>query len=72
VTPAVQSEGSQPRWLDPVAAANYLGLSVRSLANMRQMRTGPAFYRVSPKIVRYAAADLDAYLAARRVAGGLS
>jgi excisionase family DNA binding protein len=53
--------------LTPDDAAAYLGaLPVRTLERWRYAGTGPAFVRVG-KHVRYRLADLDAWIAERRV-----
>ena len=54
-------------------AARFLALSPHSLECYRAKGTGPAFYKFG-KAVRYAVADLDAWIAACRrsqTAGGL-
>lgn len=47
-------------------AADYVGLSASTLAKMRLRGDGPAYSKAGPRIVVYDAADLDAWLAARR------
>ncbi len=49
-------------------AARYVGLTPAALAWHRAHGTGPAFYRLGPTTVGYSLADLDGWLAARRVA----
>jgi predicted DNA-binding transcriptional regulator AlpA len=49
-------------WLDTKQAAVYLGLSPRTLANMRSRRTGPKYFRRGS--VRYRQVDLDSWLEA--------
>ena len=53
--------------LDENAVAARLGLSVRTLRNWRVRGVGPRFIRLSRRAVRYAQADVDAWLAARTV-----
>ncbi len=48
------------------AAAEYLCLSVSTLAKMRLRGDGPVYSKVGPRVVVYDVADLEAYLAARR------
>ena len=64
--PPPHSRAPPGRYLRVVAAAEYLGLSASTLAKMRLRGDGPAYSKAGPKIVVYAIADLDAYLAARR------
>jgi hypothetical protein len=47
--------------LDPINAAAYLGLSPKTLANMRTLGTGPRFIKRGR--IFYRIADLDAWLA---------
>ena len=54
------------RYLRAPATAEYLGLSVSTLAKMRLRGDGPVFSKVGPRVVVYDIADLDAYLVARR------
>jgi predicted DNA-binding transcriptional regulator AlpA len=48
-------------------AAQVLGLAERTLERMRQRGDGPPFTRLSRRLVVYDAADLLAWLHARRV-----
>lgn len=57
--------------LDEREAAQALHISPRLLRQMRSQGTGPAHVRLSPRIVGYMLADLDAWLRARRHAGGI-
>ena len=64
---ATQTEDtSQPpparRLLTPREAAAYLGTTEKALENWRGSGAGPVFVRLSPKCIRYAAYDLDAYI----------
>ena len=47
-------------------AAAYVGLSASTLAKMRLRGDGPPFIKAGAKIVLYAVAELDAWLASRR------
>lgn len=51
--------------LDSIEAANYLGLSARTLNNWRHVNRGPAFCRVGYRAVRYRVRDLDRFIAER-------
>ena len=54
--------------LDPRQAATRLGLpSARTLESWRCRGYGPPFVRLSPRLVRYRAIDIDRWLAARVV-----
>ena len=57
---------AQCRMMRAPAAAEYLGLSVSTLAKMRLRGDGPVYAKAGPRIVVYDADDLDAYLASRR------
>ena len=54
------------RRLSEREAAGYLGISVRTLQDWRQRRTGPAYSKVGRRVV-YDVLDLDAFLASGRV-----
>lgn len=45
--------------LAPDAAAQFLGLNALTMASWRARGRGPAYYRLSPRTVRYAPADLE-------------
>ncbi len=47
-------------------AAQYLGLSVSTLAKMRLRGDGPAYSKAGPRIVIYDKADLEEWLVSRR------
>lgn len=53
------------RLLSERDAANVLGLSPRTLQDYRLDGNGPPFVRVSPRTIRYSAADLSDWLAER-------
>lgn len=54
------------RRLSEREAAGHLGISIRTLQDWRQRRTGPAYSKVGRRVV-YDVLDLDAFLAAGRV-----
>lgn len=57
---------STARRLSEREAAGHLGISVRTLQDWRQRRTGPAYSKVGRRVV-YDVIDLDAFFAAGRV-----
>lgn len=48
--------------VDTRTAANYLSISSHTLELMRVQKRGPAYYRVGPRLVRYAISDLNDYV----------
>lgn len=54
---------------DTRAAAAYLDLSKRTLANLRFAGKGPSFVRLDAHAIRYHVADLAAYATARVMRG---
>ena len=54
------------RMMRPEAAAAYIGVSPSTLAKMRLRGTGPAYSKLSPKLVLYDPDVCDAYLVERR------
>jgi predicted DNA-binding transcriptional regulator AlpA len=52
--------------LRPPRAADYVGLSVSTLAKQRLRGDGPKFIRMSPRAIGYLQADLDTWLADKR------
>jgi predicted DNA-binding transcriptional regulator AlpA len=50
----------------PPKAANYVGLSVSTLAKQRLRGDGPKFVRLSPRAIGYLQADLDEWVASKR------
>ncbi len=47
-------------------AAEYIGLSVSTLAKMRLRGDGPPFLKIGPRIVAYDSNDIDDWLVTRR------
>lgn len=54
--------------ISPQKAALFLGISVRTLEEWRRKKTGPAFVKLGPKLIRYEIAELERFLG-RRVDG---
>jgi excisionase family DNA binding protein len=52
------------QYLTPPEAAEYLRISVSTLAKLRVYGGGPAFTRIG-RAIRYARTELDAFMAAR-------
>jgi hypothetical protein len=50
------------KYLTPAQAAEYLGISVDTLANWRGNQVGPAYVKLSKRAVRYQTVVLDAYM----------
>ena len=63
--PVAQPARAANTLLSPEQAANYLLLSISTLARMRIAGNGPTFVRVSPQRVGYRVSDLDKYLDGR-------
>ena len=57
---------SQLRKLRAPEAANFLGLSVSTLAKMRIRGDGPPYAKAGPRVVVYDPTDLEEWLASRR------
>lgn len=57
----VQDFGPTPHLLTPTELAQYLGVSVGALAQLRYTGRGPAFTKAGRQ-VRYRMADVQAYL----------
>lgn len=55
---------ANPPLATPDEVAEYLGVKVQHLAQMRWLGKGPRFIKLSERRVRYRWADVDAYLAA--------
>lgn len=56
--------GIPQRLLTPEVAADYLQVTVKTLANWRYLGIGPKYRKVGQRCVRYRLADLDEFLAA--------
>ena len=54
----------QPRFLTVEQAAQYLGLSLRTLNNWRCLGAGPRFHKFNGRMIRYKIEDLDSFAAA--------
>jgi predicted DNA-binding transcriptional regulator AlpA len=52
-------------YLDPVEAAEFLGVSPRTMETWRRVRSGPTFFKIG-HLVRYKTSDLRAWLEAHR------
>jgi hypothetical protein len=57
----------KPRYLRTPGAAIHIGAAAQTLERWRIEGIGPPFVRLSPKLVVYDLADLDAWCAARKV-----
>ncbi|HEY9869842.1 MAG TPA: helix-turn-helix domain-containing protein [Candidatus Obscuribacterales bacterium] len=64
-TPKFLDDDERPTMRTP-EAAEFLGLKSTTLEHLRLRGDGPRFYKVG-KLVRYAKADLDAWLKSRAV-----
>lgn len=51
--------------LNKLQAAKHLGMSVRTLDTLMHNGTGPRFLKLSPRMVRFRQADLDAWIDAQ-------
>jgi predicted DNA-binding transcriptional regulator AlpA len=60
----------QESFLTPKQVSDWLGLAPSTLADLRTRGEGPAFTRLSARNVRYAAADVRAWLDRCRVEAG--
>jgi predicted DNA-binding transcriptional regulator AlpA len=65
-TPADPRPAAQ-RWLRVAAAAAYLGVGVGTLNKLRTYGGGPRYAKPIPGVVAYDVADLDAWMAERKV-----
>lgn len=61
--PTLLGLGQDPL-LPPKALAERLGVSVKTLERWRLHGEGPPFVRVSRKVIRYRASDVDAFIRA--------
>jgi len=53
--------------LTPVAVSDFLKTPERTLETWRYRGVGPAFIRLSGRIIRYRRSDLDRWLRSRRI-----
>ena len=58
---------SIPVFLSENEAAQYLGLSVKTLRRWRFGRTGPIYAKLNSKLIRYAKSDLDDWISQQKV-----
>lgn len=64
VTPIRQEETV---WLSPAQVASRVpGVTVANLQELRKKSQGPAYFKPTPKVVVYALADVDAWVARSR------
>jgi predicted DNA-binding transcriptional regulator AlpA len=56
--------------LTPSEVAEIFGVSQKTLETWRRVGEGPRSVRVSPKVIRYLASDVDAFVLARAGGGG--
>jgi len=62
----VPSDPAPIRFLRPIQVEALYGLTQKFLAHARGRGDGPPFVKPSPRLVLYAVADLERWLAARR------
>ena len=60
------SRAPPSRYLRAPEAAKFLGLSTSTLSKMRLRGDGPVYAKAGPRVVVYAVADLESWLAARK------
>lgn len=58
--------------LDPQQAANFLGMSFKTLARWRSEGRGPTFIKLNNGVVRYSTEDLLEYVDSYRVTANQS
>ena len=63
----VGSKQTAPTTLDTENAAIFLGVAPATLRDWKCQRIGPAYIQYSARCVRYALADLEKFMADRRV-----
>jgi hypothetical protein len=63
--PSFRPAAASIRVLTPAQTAEYLTLSISTLARMRIAGNGPTFIRLSPQKIGYRQNDLDQFLEAR-------
>lgn len=60
------AEDSNDRMLTTKQAAEFLGISLKTLEKMRALDEGPHYHRLGRRTIRYTLSDLIAYRDARR------
>jgi len=63
--PATRSPSAADALLRPVDVATMLGVSPKTMERWRAEGRGPRFAKLSGKVVRYRAVDVDAFVRAR-------
>lgn len=63
--PPVPTETAEAEWLDAKAAARYLSAQPKTLAEWRERGEGPKWHRMGSRSIRYARADLEAFMRGR-------
>jgi predicted DNA-binding transcriptional regulator AlpA len=58
---------SIPVFLSENEAAQYLGLSVKTLRRWRFSRKGPVYAKLNNKLIRYSCSDLDDWISQQKV-----
>lgn len=64
-TQSVLAGGAAQPVLTPKDLAAQLGVSTDTLKNWRAARTGPRWFRMGPRLIRYSAAEVDAWMASQ-------
>ncbi|BCM16731.1 helix-turn-helix transcriptional regulator [Mesorhizobium sp. J8] len=59
-------EHSSPKTLRTVEAARYLGVTQSTLAKLRMRGAGPAYSKLSQRLIVYRSCDIDDWLAKSR------
>jgi len=54
-----------PNLIDTGEAAKIIGVSVKTLIAWRYKKSGPRFYRISHKCIRYSSDDLRTFIESR-------
>ncbi len=65
VSSPVPIPAAVPDLLLPAAVAERLGVSEKLLQRWRRTRDGPAYVRITPKVLRYRAGDVEAFIASK-------
>lgn len=65
---AMRKPAAQPVWLSPAQVCERVpGMTPAILADLREDRRGPAYYKPSLRTVIYLESEIDAWVAATRV-----